>query len=285
MSDLEFQRELSPEEIREALSLLDSAARAKTRSLPLGDVSPTEEVDAGTDQAGATMAIHPRLAATGDPQHLRKHLNLAIAFYGLGIAAAAAVTLLSWSERALTPPVPEIARQQLPNQPVKPVNGASPSFLVTNSRPDQSSGGSERAPKRELAGPSPGGQTGDHQAAVGAAASSASAIPYAARPATVPAIATMQAWWDERTSRKRREGWWHGRAVRGADLPRMVDARAVPTQGRFSPLRVAAAKSRFWRRHWQPRAVVNNTECFSFACVILRNQRAFNYDPPRNLTQ
>ena len=43
MSDLEFQRELSPEQIREALSLLDSTTGAQNQNLRIGDLSPGEE--------------------------------------------------------------------------------------------------------------------------------------------------------------------------------------------------------------------------------------------------
>jgi hypothetical protein len=37
MSDLEFQRELSPDQLREALSLLDRAAGVKPQNLLVGD--------------------------------------------------------------------------------------------------------------------------------------------------------------------------------------------------------------------------------------------------------
>jgi len=37
MSDLEFQRELSPEQIREALSLLDSMAGAQNQNVGIED--------------------------------------------------------------------------------------------------------------------------------------------------------------------------------------------------------------------------------------------------------
>jgi hypothetical protein len=245
--------------------LLDKAACAESRTLRVGDPNRAEEVDPCTDRASAAMAIHARLGAMGDPQQLRKHLSLAVGFYGLGIAAAAAMALLSWSERTLTPPPPGIASQQLPNQPAaNQVNSAFHSFPVINSTLDLSSGGSDQPPKQAVAGPSPVGQAnrGDHQAAAGDAANSASAIRYLSRRATVPAIATMRAWWDERTSRKTKEGWWHGRAVR-----------------------VAAAKSRIWRGHWHPRAEVHSSECFALACLFWRNQHAVNYEPPRNVTQ
>src|SRR5258707_7456529 len=39
MSDLEFQRELSPDQLREALSLLERAAGVKPQNLQVGDLS------------------------------------------------------------------------------------------------------------------------------------------------------------------------------------------------------------------------------------------------------
>jgi hypothetical protein len=77
----------------------------------------------------------------------------------------------------------------------------------------------------------------DDQAAVRDAAYSDSAIPPVARSATNPAISTSQARWDERVSRKPEYAGWHARAAR-----------------------VAAAKKRFWRRHWQARGEVNGIE-------------------------
>lgn len=232
MSDLEFQRALSPDQMREALSLLDGAARATLRNVQVGDFSPAKEVGSGADQASATAATPNRLTAAEDAHHPRKHLNPVLAFYGLGIATAAALTLLSWSERPLTPPaLPGIAGEKLPNpQPAQLVKSATPA-LAANAPPDQSSGGAERGPR---------------QAAVKDAANSANAIPYA---------------WDERANRKSKEAWRRTRAVR-----------------------VAEAKRRFWRRHWQARAEINRRECFFFVCLPWQTQRIV-YQPPRNLTQ
>ena len=56
MGDLEFQRELSPDQLREALSLLDRAAGVKPQNLQVGDLSSAEEGDPGADEACATMA-------------------------------------------------------------------------------------------------------------------------------------------------------------------------------------------------------------------------------------
>src|SRR5215470_3444636 len=55
MSDLEFQRELSPDQLREALSLLDCAAGVKPQNSQVGDLSPAEG-DPGADEPCATMA-------------------------------------------------------------------------------------------------------------------------------------------------------------------------------------------------------------------------------------
>jgi hypothetical protein len=265
MRDLEFQRALSPDQMREALSLLDSTARAKLRNVQVGDSSPAEEVSCGADQASTATATPNRLPAAEDPHRGRKHLNLVLAFYGLGIAAAAALTLLSWSERAHTPPgLPGIAGEQLPNpQPAQLVKSASPA-LAANAPPDQSSDGAERRPsKPEVAGSSHVGHANrdDDQAAGKDAANSANAIPYAGQPATVNVLAAMQAWRDERARRKSKEAWWHARAVR-----------------------VAEAKKRFWRRHWQARAEINRGECFFFVCLPWQTQRIV-YQPLRNVTQ
>ena len=260
MSDLEFQRALSPDQIREALSLLDGAARTKPRNLQVGDLNPAEEVDSGVDQAGTTTAASIRLPAAEDARQRRMHPNLVLAFYGLAIVAAAALTLLSWSEGALTPP-----SLPLPNpQPAQLVKSTSPALPVVNPASDRSSDGSEGwRSKPEPASTTPVNQAneGDDQAAVKGASNRASAIPHPTQTATVTAFATSPAWWDERASRKPKEVWWRPSAVR-----------------------VAAAKKRFWRRHWQSLAEINRGECFHAACSRWQRQRAF-YEPPRNVTQ
>jgi hypothetical protein len=247
MSDLEFQRTLSPDQMREALSLLDGTARAKLRNAQVGDSRPAEEVSCGADQVSTATATPNRLPPE-DAHQRRKHLNLVLAFCGLGIAAAAALTLLSWSERALTPPgLPAIAGEQLPNpQAAQVVKSASPA-LAANAPPDQSSGGAERRrSKPEVADSSRVGHANrdDDQAAVKDAANTANVIPYMDQVATVNAPAAMQAWWDERASRKPKKAGWHARTVR-----------------------VAEAKKRFWRRHWHARAEINRGACFLFICL------------------
>jgi len=256
MSDLEFQRELSPEQIREALSLLDSKTGAQDHNLRVEDQSPPEEVDLEVDQSSTITASQDRPPAAEDPQQRKKYLNLAVAFYGLGIAAAGALVLLSWSEGTLTPaPMPGVAHE---DQPAKSLPPALPGV---NPPPDPSPVGSERQPsKPEVAGLSPVGHPNrdDNQAAIRDAANSTNTIPDATQATAVTPITARQAWQDERASQKSKEVLWHARAVR-----------------------VAAAKKRFWRRHWQARAEI---KCFFFVCFPWQTQRAF-YEPPGNVTQ
>jgi hypothetical protein len=244
MSDLEFKRELSPDQMREALSLLDRAAGVKARNLQVGDLSSAEEGDPGADQASTTMATQGRLPAIEDLQQRTKHPNLvAAAFCGLGIATMATLALLSWSDGAPTPPpVSGIAHEQLSNQPPgQLVKSAPPALPVAIPPPDQSPGGSERRSSTpEITGSVGYPNRYDDQPAVKGEASTASAIPYAAQTATVTSLATGPAWWDERASRKPKATWSHARAGR-----------------------VAAAKQRFSRRHWQARAEI---KCFFFVC-------------------
>ena len=266
MSDLEFQRALSPDQMREALSLLDGTARAKRRNVQVGDSNPVEDVGSGVDQAGATIASPNRLPAAEDAQQRNKRLSPVLAFYGLGIAAAAALTVLSWSERTLKPPgLPAIAGEQLPNpQPAQLVKGAPPALPVVDPTSDRDSHGSERRQSKPGVASAPlvdQGNGGDDQAAIRGPSNRASAAPHPAHAATVGAMATNQVWWDERASRKPKGVWW-----------------------RTSAVRVAAAKRRFWRRHWQPLTEITGGECFHPACATGYRRRVF-YDPPRYVTQ
>ena len=244
MSDLEFQRELSPDQLREALSLLDRAAGMKPENLQVGDLSSAEEGDPGADEACATMATQDRLPAVEDLQRRTKHLNLVVVtFCGLGIAAAAALTLLSRSDPALTPPsLPGIAHEQLPNQsPGQLVKSASPALPVANSPPDQGLGGSEQRPSTpEVTGSVGHANRSDDRPAAKGEPNTVTAIPYAAQTATVISLATRQDWSGERASRKRKGDSWHARTGR-----------------------VASAKQRFSPRHWQARAEL---KCFLFVC-------------------
>src|ERR1700747_2810684 len=95
-------------------------------------------------KACATMATQDGLTAVEDLRQRTKHLNLVfVTLCGLGITAAATLTLLSRSDPALTPPsLPGIAHEQLPNQsPGQLVKSASPALPVANSPPDRGRGG------------------------------------------------------------------------------------------------------------------------------------------------
>ena len=244
MSDLEFQRELSPDQLREALSLLDRAAGVKPQNSQVGDLSPAEEGDPGADEPCATMARQDRLPAVEDFQQRTKRLNLVVVtFCGLGMAAAATLTLLSRSDPALTPRSPPgIAHEQLPNQsPGQLVTSASPALPVANSPPDQGLGGSEQRPSTpEVTGSVGHANRSDDRPAAKGEPNTVTAIPYAAQTATVISLGTRQDWSGERASRKPKGAWWHARAGR-----------------------VAAAKQRFSRHHWQARAEL---KCFFFVC-------------------
>jgi hypothetical protein len=263
MSDLEFQRELSPEQIREALSLLDKTAGAQNQNLRTGDLSPAEEVNLEPDQSSMTMATQDRPLAAEDSQQRKKHMNAAVFFMGIGIAAAGALALLSWRESVPPPPMLGIAYEQPPKQSAAPdAKSESPTLPIANPPPDQSPGGLEQQPSTpELAVVS---------GAVRDAANSDSAIPPVARPATNQATGTSQARWNERVSRRSEHTRSHARAVRAA-----------------------AAKERFWRLYWQARADdewcifacrrADGEWCF-FACRTWRAQPVF-YEPPRSVTQ
>jgi hypothetical protein len=263
MSDLEFQRELSPEQIREALSLLDSRAGAQNQNVRAEDLNPAEELHPKPEPSSAAIAKQDCTPAAEDSKRRKKQLNFAVAWYGVGIAVAGVLALLSWGERALAPP-PLIAHAQLPNRAATSLaKNASPALPVGNPLPDQS--GSERqSSSAEVAGSSSTGYASrdDDQAAVRDAANSQNAVPSSARSTTIAAIGTGQARWDEEASRKPDQAWRHPWAVR-----------------------VAATKKRSWRRHWPLRAEINGGErCFFFGCLPWRPQPA-SYEPPRNTTQ
>ena len=177
MGDLEFQRELSPEQIREALSLLDSTAGAQNQNLRIGDLRPAKEANLEPDQSSTTTVTQDRPPASEDPQQRKKHLNLAVAFFGIGIAAAGALALLSWRESVSPPPMLGIGHEKPPEQSAAPAaKSDSPALPVAKPPPDQSPVGSERQPSL----PEPAGLSG----AVRDAANSDSAIPSVARSTT-----------------------------------------------------------------------------------------------------
>ena len=254
LSDLEFQRELSPEQMREALSLLDSTAGAQNQTVQIEDLPPAEEVNPEPDQSSTTMPGQDRPPAAEDPQQRKEHLNLAVAFFGIGIAAAAALALWSWRESVLLPPTPGVAQEEFSKQSTAPA--ANSDFLalpVAEPPLDQSPGGSERQPPT----PALAGLNGTVRDAV----NSDSAIAPVAPSATDHATSTSRARWNERVSRRPEHTSRHPPAVR-----------------------IAAAKKPIWRLHWEARAEdewclvacrrANGEWCF-FGCRSWRAQPVF----------
>ena len=200
----------------------------------IGDLSPAAEVNVEPYQSSTTVAPQDRPPASEHPQQRKEHLNSAVAFFGIGIAAAGALALLSWSESVL-PPMLRIAHEQPPKQWAAPSaekrfsSCAADRQASTRPEPRWSRATALHVGARTFQSY---GYVNRHddQAAVRDAANRDSAIPPVARSATNPAISTSQARSDERVSRKREYAWWHALAAR-----------------------VAAAKKRFWRRHWQAR--------------------------------
>ena len=75
MGHLEYQRELSPDQLREALSLLDNAAGVKGPNTQSGNSNSAEKAGPGVDQASKTASPQGQLSARvrADPT---KHLNV-----------------------------------------------------------------------------------------------------------------------------------------------------------------------------------------------------------------
>jgi len=103
MSDLEFQRELSPEQMREALSLLDRTAGAQDQNLRIENLSPAEEVNPEPDHSSTTMAAQDRPPAAEDPLQRKKHLNLVLAYFGIDRGCRRSGALVMERKRASTP--------------------------------------------------------------------------------------------------------------------------------------------------------------------------------------
>jgi hypothetical protein len=260
MSDLEFQRELSPEQMREALSLLGSTAGAQNQNSQLGDLTPAKDADPEADQSSTSIATQDRPPPAEHPRRPKKPVNMAVTYYGLGIAAAGTLALLSWWQGALTPPpLPRIAHEELPNRPATPPGIiASPAPPVATSPPDQNSSGSERRfLTPEVADPGHASRDDDHGAVRGRVYSDGP-MPYAVGTGIVPAMATGQARWDEKANRKPGPAQWHAPAVR-----------------------VTTTKK---RPYLQARAEINGSPCF-FLCLRWPAQRTISYEPPRNMTQ
>lgn len=263
MSDLEFQRELSPDQVHEALSLLDNAAGAKVGRSQADELGAIEDVDPEAGEAAATRVTHRAPPATEDPQQQAKRINRsAIFFFGLGVAAMATLALLSWSEPAPTPPSPPaVAHQQVPiRQPAPPMKSAFPPLPIANPPSDQTPDASERrAAKAEvsdslLAGPA------DLDAAKNAA-DAAGGILGKADMGAGAAAANGRAQPDEQAQHKPKEARRHSRASR-----------------------IATTKERSWYSHPQARAEIDPGQCSFFLCLSWQAQRVF-YEPPRNVNQ
>ena len=247
MSDLEFQHELSPDQLSEALSLLENTAGAKPRELHSG-----EEANSKPDQADASVAEQDRFPIAQDPKQRPKHLNqAALRFCGLGIAAAAALTVLSWSESMPVPPSGQrIVYEQLPNELRAPlVMDASAARPASNSSSDGSPGGSERQPSEPTAaatGPGDRLNRDDARTAVQDAANSPEAASDVAETVTPAVISKGTSQRHERRGQK-------------------------PKEARRRPRIVRVAK-------------IDRSECPLFACLVWQPQHVF-YEPPRNAIQ
>ena len=234
LSDLEFQRELSPEQIREALSLLDGAVGAQSQMGQIEDLRPAEEINPEPDQS-STTPTQDQPPAAEDPRQRTKHLRSAAAFFGIGIVAAGALALLSWRESVPLSPKPGIAQVQLSPAPgiaqvqvskpsVAPAaKSDSPASPVAEPPPDQNPGASERQPlPLELASLSGAGRD---------AVNNDNAIPSVVPSATDHVTSPSRARSNERLNRRPEHTSRYARAVR-----------------------MAAAKKRIWRLHREARA-------------------------------
>ena len=240
--------------MREALSLLDSTAGAQNQTVQIEDLRPAEEANPEPDQSSTTTPGQDQPPAAEDSQQRREHLNSAVAFFGIGIAAAGALALWSWLESVPLSPTPRVVQEQFSKHPAVPAaKSDSPALPVAEPPPDQSPGGSERQPPTpELAG---------LNGAVRDAVNSDIAIPPVVPSATDHATNTSRARWNERVSRRPEHTSRHARGIR-----------------------VAAAKKPIWRLHWQARAEdewcivacrrANGEWCF-FGCRAWRAQPVF----------
>ncbi|HEY1261671.1 MAG TPA: hypothetical protein VGF34_20670 [Stellaceae bacterium] len=246
MSELEFQHELSPDQLSEALSLLENAAGAKPRESNSGG-----EAHSNPDRANADAAEPDRLSAAQDAKRRLKQFNrAALRFCGLGIAAAAALMLLSWIEGVpVAPPGQRVVYAQLPNELwTPPAKEAADTRPAADSPSIKAPRGSEPQPAAPtVAGPDPEEASHDHSPN---SVKDAANIPDAASDVAETATPAMA------DNGKSRRNAWKGQ--------RPKDARRR--------LRLARI------------AKVNRSECLLFACLVWQPQHAF-YDPPRNLTQ
>ena len=210
--------------MREALSLLDSTVGTQNQTVQIEELRPAEEVNPEPDQSSTTMPTQDWPPAAEDPQQRMKHLNLAVAFFGIGIAAAGALALWSWWESVPLPPTPRIAQEEFSKQSATPAaKSDSPALPVAEPPPDQNPGASERQPlPLELASLSGAGRD---------AVNNDNAIPSVVPSATDHVTSPSRARSNERLNRRPEHTTRYARAVR-----------------------MAAAKKRIWRLHREARA-------------------------------
>ena len=144
MSDLEYRHELSPDQLVEALSLLDGAAGTKTQNSRSGG-----EAGAATGPADAQTAEPDRPAAVRNlQQRTRRMYRAALCFCSLGIGSAAALAILSWGEPA--PPLspgPNAAAAELskPAPPAPLAASSAAAFPAVGAAPGRTPDASERS--------------------------------------------------------------------------------------------------------------------------------------------
>ena len=169
MSEAQFERALSTEQMREALALLDGTANTKLGKLEVGNPAPAEPA---ADPASTTAAEN-WVSAEADPRHRKMRFNLVVAFSGLGIAATAALTLLPWSEGELVSSAqPKTSSEQRANlQPTQLQDSGSIPFSANLEFDQGSFASGRRDSKPEFAGPNPVDQSNRAEDQAAAAAS------------------------------------------------------------------------------------------------------------------
>ncbi|MGH7065538.1 MAG: hypothetical protein ACREET_15790 [Stellaceae bacterium] len=223
-----------------------------------------KDADPGMNKADAAAATQRASPAAADPREQAKRLNRsAIAFFGLGIAAAAMLALLSWSERAPRGPAPPaVARQQAPvRQPAPLATSAALPLPIANPPSDRTPGGSEQG-SANAAGPGslPAGPA--VRDAATDAAGAAGAIPGKADTGAATAtVVSEPAPPDEPAQHKPTEVRRHSRASR-----------------------IATAKQRPWHSLPPARVETNRGQCTFFLCLSWQARHVF-YEPPRNVNQ
>jgi hypothetical protein len=133
MSDLEYRQELSPDQLAEAVALLERAAGAKTQNSGSGG-------ETGT-------AAGPPAGVRNLQQRTRHMYRSALCFCALGIGAAAGLAILAWSEPAPPPssrPDAGPAELSKPAAPAPLAAGSAASLPVTSPTPGRTPAASER---------------------------------------------------------------------------------------------------------------------------------------------